>query len=191
MASSFCRSRNISFLKGLARKLVPKFIGPYKLVKDFGNNSYKVDLPSELKKRGVHNIFHSSLLQIHIPNDDQLFPGCTESQFQLIANAEGEWAVDQILSHSGSRTDSIFEVLWCSGNQTWLPFNKCEHLIQLQQYLEVLDAPSISKLPAGLGTLPQDDPQVSLHLLGFNLGMANNFFSLWDNDGVHLPCDYK
>lgn len=61
--------------KGLARKLAPKFIGPYKIVKDYGNNSYLIDLPPELRKRGIHPVYHSQYLRVHIPNDNRLFPG--------------------------------------------------------------------------------------------------------------------
>lgn len=71
----YLSSKNITFPKGLARKLIPKFIGPYRILKDFGNFSYQLELPSNLKQRGVHDVFHASLLRIHHPNDDRLFPG--------------------------------------------------------------------------------------------------------------------
>ena len=71
----YLSSKNISFPKGLARKLLPKFIGPYKILRDFGNSSFQLELPPHLKRRGVHDIFHSSLQKIHVPNDDWLFPG--------------------------------------------------------------------------------------------------------------------
>ena len=71
----YLSTKNISFPKGLARKLIPKYIGPYKILRDFNNQSFWIELPSHLKQRGVHDIFHASLLRIHEPNDDQLFPG--------------------------------------------------------------------------------------------------------------------
>src|SRR5215467_12450424 len=58
----YLSTENISFPKGYACKLVPKFIGPYRIVTDFKNNSYKLDLPSQLKQHGIHNVFHASLL---------------------------------------------------------------------------------------------------------------------------------
>ena len=66
----YLSTKNITFPKGLARKLIPKFIGPYKVLKDFKNQSFLIDLPAHLKQRGVHNVFHAALLRIHIPNDD-------------------------------------------------------------------------------------------------------------------------
>ena len=113
----YLSSQNISFKKGLARKLLPKFLGPYKILKDFGNSSFLLELPAHLKRRGIHDVFHSSLLRIHVPNDDRLFPGRMDTQ--LAGEDEGdEWAVDRILSHHGARTEAIFEILW---NREMLP----------------------------------------------------------------------
>ena len=106
----YLSTQHISFAKGLARKLLPKFIGPYKILQDFGNASFKLELPSNLKKRGVHEVFHSSLLQEHIPNNDRLFPGWLETQIGDTPDTEAEWAVDRILSHAGSKSDSVFEI---------------------------------------------------------------------------------
>jgi hypothetical protein len=44
----YLSSKNITFAKGLARKLIPKFIGPYKILEDFGNSFFRLDLPSHL-----------------------------------------------------------------------------------------------------------------------------------------------
>ena len=63
-----------------------------------------------MKQRGVHNVFHASLLRIHIPNDDRLFPGRLDTQLSLGDSSEGEWAVDKILSHTGAKDNSIFKV---------------------------------------------------------------------------------
>jgi hypothetical protein len=61
----YVSSNDLKIPKGRARKLVPKFVGPYKVVKDYKNDSFTVDLPLELKRRGVHDVFHSSKLRIH------------------------------------------------------------------------------------------------------------------------------
>ena len=66
----YISTQNMLIPKGRARKLFPKFIGPYKIVKDYRNDTFEIDLPSELKRRGFHPKFHSSLLRIHVPNDD-------------------------------------------------------------------------------------------------------------------------
>jgi len=107
---------------------MPKYIGPYKIIKDFGNQSFRVDLPASLKQRGVHDSFHAALLRIHLPNDDRLFPGRLDSQIGADENTDGEWAVDKILSHAGSDEKAVFEVKWKAGDVTWLPFSHVEHL---------------------------------------------------------------
>ncbi|KAF9541458.1 hypothetical protein CPC08DRAFT_618966, partial [Agrocybe pediades] len=53
--------------KGHARKLAPKFIGPFKILEDYKNNTYLLDIPAELKQRGIHPAFHANLLHIHEP----------------------------------------------------------------------------------------------------------------------------
>jgi len=78
----YISTKNINYLKGTSQKLVPKFIGPYHIIENFGNNLYHIELPDNLKQHGVHKIFHSSLLRIHIPNDDRLFPRRRDDQIE-------------------------------------------------------------------------------------------------------------
>ena len=157
----YLSTKNITFPKGLARKLVPKFIGPYKILKDFKNQSFLIDLPSHLKQRGVHNVFHAALLRIHVPNDDQLFPGRMDTQLSPVAGqSEGEWAIEKILAHSGSAENALFQVQWKAGDITWLPYYQIAHLNALPVYLDLLGVEDISKLPKGQGTPPADDPQI-------------------------------
>jgi hypothetical protein len=54
-------------------------------------------------------VFHSSLLKIHLPNDDRLFPGRQDSQLGHGPEIEEEWAVDKILSHHGTKGDIFFK----------------------------------------------------------------------------------
>ncbi len=138
---------------------MPKYIGPYKIIKDFGNQSFRVDLPASLKQRGVHDSFHAALLRIHLPNDDRLFPGRLDSQIGADENTDGEWAVDKILSHAGSGEKAVFEVKWKAGDITWLPYSHIEHLYVLMTYLELLGVSHITQLPNGKGN-PPDDPQI-------------------------------
>jgi hypothetical protein len=158
----YLSTKNITFAKGLARKLIPKYIGPYKITKDFNNQSLKLELPMHLKKRGVHDVFHSSLLRMHVPNDDRLFPGRMDTQLGDGPNSEDEWAVEMIRSHAGSGENSVFEILWKSGDITWMPLYQIRHLRALDLYLELLGVADASNLPAGKGKPPQEDPQVFL-----------------------------
>ncbi|KIM36974.1 hypothetical protein M413DRAFT_77511, partial [Hebeloma cylindrosporum] len=118
-----------------------------KYYRTLGHQSFRLELPSRLKQRGVHDVFHASLLRIHHPNDDRLFPGRLDNQIGGEIDPEGEWAVDKILSHYGSKDESMFEIKWKAGDITWLPYAEISHLQALQGYLEVMGANSISNLP--------------------------------------------
>ncbi|KIN99114.1 hypothetical protein M404DRAFT_78798, partial [Pisolithus tinctorius Marx 270] len=157
----YVSTKNISLSKGTSRKLVPKFIGPYRISDDFGNNSYRVKLPDNLKQRGIHDVFHSSLLRVHIPNDDRKFPGRKDDQIPELGGTSREWAVDQIINHRGSRSEATFEVQWTAGDRTWLPFDEVAHLKALADYFEALGIDGINELrEKGDGGSSEDDPQV-------------------------------
>ncbi|KAI9568227.1 hypothetical protein HD554DRAFT_1990657, partial [Boletus coccyginus] len=47
---------------------------------DYDNNPYRLDLPDRMRQWGIHPVFHASLLHIHIPNNDRLFPGHGEAK---------------------------------------------------------------------------------------------------------------
>ena len=59
---------------------------------------------------------------------------------------ENEWAMDMIWSHAGSGEDPIFEVMWKSGDITWMLFYQIRHLQALDAYLELMGVDSTSKL---------------------------------------------
>jgi hypothetical protein len=120
-----------------------------------------------MKRRGVHDVFHSALLRIHHPNDDRLFPGRLDSQISNEIDPEGEWAVDSILSHHGSREDALFEIKWRSGDITWMPYYQIVGLQALVSYFEVLGINSVSELTTGKGKPPSSDPQVFLGAIQF------------------------
>ena len=179
----YLSSQHIKFPKGLARKLIPKYLGPYRILRDFENASFRIELPQHLKKRGVHDVFHSSLLRIHVPNDDRLFPGRMDTQIVGEDIRDDEWAVDRIKSHAGAKGDAMFEVLWKSGDTTWLPYYQITHLQALTDYLDLIGISKISKLPPGSGQPPVDDPQIFLGALSLQQPDDDNSFS------CSLPCN--
>jgi hypothetical protein len=161
----------------LARKLVPKYIGPYKVLQDFRNQSFKLELPAHLKRRGVHDVFHSSLLRIHVPNDDRLFPGRMDTQIggDSDPDTDDEWAVDKIRTHAGSREISIFKIVWKSGDVTWLPYYQIRHLQALETYLELMGVDDESKLVTGKGKPPQGDLQIYLGAISLSSALLSPF----------------
>jgi hypothetical protein len=142
----YLSTTNLTLPKGRARKLAPKFIGPYRVLEEYKNNSFKLDLPSELKQRGLHPSFHANLLRIHVPNDDRRFPGRQMNQIATLGNSE-EWAVSLINTHHGKGADALFELSWKTGDRAWLPYHEVSHLEALSQYLESQGVSRISELP--------------------------------------------
>jgi hypothetical protein len=48
----YISTKNIRFHEGLAHKLIPKYISPYLIVKDFLNPLFQIKLPVKLKNKG-------------------------------------------------------------------------------------------------------------------------------------------
>jgi hypothetical protein len=168
----YLSTQNITFQKGLTQELIPKYIGLYKILQDYGNAFFKTELPTELKRRGVHDVFHSSLLRIHLSNDDRLFPGRKDSQLGHGPEVEEEWAIDEILSHHSAKGDTLFEIKWKARDITWLPSHEILHLQVLKNYLDVHGVDKINQLPPGKENPPVSNPQISLSSIEFQLSTS-------------------
>ena len=54
---------------------MPKFIGPYEVLKVMNNSlNIMIELPQEFKDRRINPTFHTSLVRPYIKYDDILFP---------------------------------------------------------------------------------------------------------------------
>ena len=97
----YVSTTNIRLPKGRTRKLLPKFIGPYKaLAVDNSKSTVILDLPAELQTRRIHPTFHTSLIRPHIPNDDIRFPNREAARhYDLGHGGDDEWFVDEIIGH--------------------------------------------------------------------------------------------
>jgi hypothetical protein len=113
--------------------------------------SYEIELPKDLKARGIYPVFHASLLRYHVPVDDRRFPGRDYSQIATLGDTPQEWAVDRITSHKGKGRDAIFEILWKTGDRTWEPYRTVRHLSALDAYCEAQGVPRVGKLAAAKG----------------------------------------
>ena len=59
----YLSTKNLTLPKGRARKLLPRFIGPYKVLKSMNDSSnITIELPQELKDRRVSRMFHTNLV---------------------------------------------------------------------------------------------------------------------------------
>lgn len=150
----YLSTANISLPKGRARKLAPKFIGPFKILEDYKNNTYLLDLPAELKQRGLHPAFHANLLRIHEPNDDRRFPGRQLPQLIDLGKVE-EWSIDKIDDHHGKGKDALFELVYKTGDKFWLPYHEVSRLEAMNQYLDLMGVKKIGELPKKISSPPE------------------------------------
>ena len=92
---------NLTMPKERVRKLVPRYIGPMKVLKSDGaNDTYTLELPEELHKRHIHPTFHIGLLCWYEQNDDVLFPKRDIHMFYDVGQSDNdEWFIDEIIAH--------------------------------------------------------------------------------------------
>ena len=92
---------NLTMPKGRVRKLIPRYIGPMKVLKSDGaNDTYTLELLEELYKRRIHPTFHIGLLCQYERNDNMLFPKRDTHMFYDVGQSdEDEWFIDEIIAH--------------------------------------------------------------------------------------------
>ena len=147
----YLSTRNLSLLKGRAKKLVPRFVGPYKVLSVKDGINIKLDLPEELRKRRINPVFHVDLIKPYIANDDERFPRRESlTAYDFGQPDEAEWHVDEILAHrwGGTREKDLeFLVQWTLGDTTWEPFDSCKDLQALDEYLQLRGVSQPRQLP--------------------------------------------
>ncbi|KAJ7648829.1 hypothetical protein B0H17DRAFT_1215537 [Mycena rosella] len=99
---------------------------------------------------------------MHVPNDDPRFPGRLECQLgiSLDSGETNEWAVDRIVNHYGRRATALFEILWKSGDHSWMPYSQAKKLQAMNEYLESVGVSEIRELPYGAGKPPADSEEL-------------------------------
>lgn len=144
----YLSTKNLSLPKGRASKLLPKFVGPYRVVKAIPETSnYVLELPDELVKRRIVPRFHVSLLRPHFENDDAMFPNRTSiDAYDFGAPNEAEWLVDEIIGHRWKGKTLEFQVRWNQGDTTWEPSRACDELEALDRYLALMGVDDCAKL---------------------------------------------
>jgi hypothetical protein len=98
---AYLSTANLNLPKRRARKLAPKYIGPYKVTKAYPETSnYDLELSEELIRRRIVPKFHASLLRPFEPNDDSIFPSRESKRFYDFGMPDDEeWMVDEIVGH--------------------------------------------------------------------------------------------
>ncbi len=134
----YLSTKNLSLPKGRARKLAPRFIGPYRIVsRNINASTYTLDLPKELRDRRIHPVFHASLLRPFTANDKALFPNRPLELYYDFGNLDDtdELVVDSISAHTWRGNKLYFTVQWADGDTTLEPFEACHELMALSEYL--------------------------------------------------------
>ena len=146
----YLSTENLTLPKGRAKKLQPKYIGPYKVVEAHTvTSTVKLELLPELTAQRVHPTFHVSLVRAHVPNNDERFPRRdTATCYDFGTTDEPEWFVDEILAHRWvDRAHLEFQVRWMLGDVTWEPLAECKELEALDEYLELCGVQRPRELP--------------------------------------------
>jgi hypothetical protein len=146
---AYLSTKNLNLPVHRARKLAPKYIGSFEVVKAHPNTSnYTLELPAELKRRRIHPTFHVSLPRPYVENDDTIFPGrILAAVYDFGQPDEAEYEVEEILSHSWVRNKLKFVVKWSLGDITTEPLEHVENLSTLDTYLELQGVASVDELP--------------------------------------------
>ncbi|XP_068483188.1 uncharacterized protein [Phaseolus vulgaris] len=103
-----------------SRKLSPKFVGPYQILKKIGPVAYEIALPPQLAN--LHNVFHVSQLRKYIPDPSHVLE---VDNVQIKDNLSFEAKPVRIEDHQSKqlrgKTISMVKVVWDdkSGDSTW------------------------------------------------------------------------
>jgi hypothetical protein len=145
----YVSTADLSLPKGRASKLLPKYVGPFKILEaQPRNSSYRIELPAQLRARNLHDRFHRSKLRPHHANDDALFPHREAHAFYDFGTPdEQEWLVNEIISHKWDNNALSFQVRWNLGNSTWEPLKTCKDLQALDAYLSLIGVSDPLRLP--------------------------------------------
>src|ERR1700744_1422278 len=103
-----------------SKKLDYKKMGPFKIIKKVGTNSYKLDLPTSMR---IHNSFHISLLE---PYEDNKFPSHIQTPPPPIEiEGEPEYELEEIIDSSLYRNKLKYRAKWTGyspeHDKTWYP----------------------------------------------------------------------
>ena len=96
-------------------KLKEKFIGPFRIIENINDVSYKVELPIKYQ---VYNVFHSSLLKSSYESNPELFLNRTTINVQpsvvksVNNDEEDEWEVEKLIDRRRKRNRLEYLVRW-------------------------------------------------------------------------------
>jgi hypothetical protein len=103
-----------------ARKLTPKFIGPYQITERIGKVAYRIALPPILSQ--IHDVFHVSQLRKYVPDPSHVI---TPDDIQLKENLSFEVPpvkiADRKMKRLRTKDIPLVKIIWneATGDATW------------------------------------------------------------------------
>ena len=109
---------------------MPRFIGPFKVLKRVGNQAYELELPRTMR---MHDVFHVSLLKAYHQTGNYQPPPVT-----ILLDGEEEFEVELVLDHRAEpgKKSKSYLVSWAGygpEHNTWEPegnLQNCRDKIQ-------------------------------------------------------------
>ena len=106
-----------------SRKLLPRFVGPFSIIKVVGKHAYQLELPTHMR---IHSVMHVSLLKPYKAGNHAQPPPKA-----MMVDGDEEFEVDSILLHrNAGRRNLEFLIRWKGYDasfDTWEPQSNLAH----------------------------------------------------------------
>lgn len=155
-------TRNIHLKGPGSPKFMPKWIGPFTVVKRIGKTAYELELPANMK---VHDVFHASLLKPY-HKDGRVQPPPPELMVDGQEEFEVELILDRRLQKSGKKTKKYYCVKWRGyghEHNTWEPEDNLSHCQEkIQVYEQQREEREVQETAATPTPKAQEEPSTTI-----------------------------
>ena len=111
----YLSTQNLNLPRGRAKKLGPKFVGPYKiLLANTEKSTYMLELPIALQQWRIIPSFHVSLLRPYYASSNTMFPDRVQpDSYDFGTLDKQEWFIEEIIGHQRRNPKKLeFQVWW-------------------------------------------------------------------------------
>jgi len=118
------------------RKLLPRYIGPYPIVKVVSSNAYKLQLPESMK---IHDVFNILVLRRHLHRPAEWEMVTTAPPGPVHVYGQEEYEIEKIVAHRRRQGQDQFCVKWLGypdADNAWLDREELERCPDLLQEFE-------------------------------------------------------